>query len=185
MSSSTSQSASLEGGGHGQSSSLVDTHAAAAHLSMEEKEGEETGGVAIGGTLQTDTESSNVTPMDEILWGTLPEDLQDRILAWLPFPAFARACTVCKRWNAVTYSHSFLEMYRRVPSPNPCFLMFEAKDRSMCSVYNPTSNRWHRIPFTFFHYETKFPCAAAGGLLCFCGVSAYPSLSVCNPLTRR
>ncbi len=47
MSSSTSQSASLEGGGHGQSSSLVDTHAAAAHLSMEEKEGEETGGVAM------------------------------------------------------------------------------------------------------------------------------------------
>lgn len=89
------------------------------------------------------------------------------------------------RWNSVMYSHSFLEMYRRVPSPEPCFLMFEAKDRSMCSVYNPASNRWHRIPFTFFHYETKFPCAAAGGLLCFCGVSAYPSLSVCNPLTRR
>ena len=95
-------------------------------------------------------------------------------------------CVFCFfSWNSVMYSHSFLEMYRRVPSPEPCFLMFEAKDRSMCSVYNPTSNRWHRIPFTFFHYETKFPCAAAGGLLCFCGVSAYPSLSVCNPLTRR
>jgi hypothetical protein len=107
MSSSTSQSASLEGGGHGQSSSLADTHAAAAHLSMEEKEGEETGGVAIGGTIQTDTESSIVTPMDEILWGTLPEDLQDRILAWLPFPAFARACTVCKRSLFLPPSLSF------------------------------------------------------------------------------
>jgi hypothetical protein len=111
MSSSTSQSASLEGGGHGQSSSLADTHAAAAHLSMEEKEGEETG-VAIGGTIQTDTESSNVTPMDEILWGTLPEDLQDRILAWLPFPAFARACTVCKR-SLFLFPSSF-------PPPHSC-----------------------------------------------------------------
>ncbi|KAL3697572.1 hypothetical protein R1sor_011648 [Riccia sorocarpa] len=124
------------------------------------------------------------TVMDESLWGTLPEDLQDRILAWLPFAAFARACTVCRRWNSVMYSQSFLEMYRQIPTHLPCFLMFEAKDRSMCAVFNPTSELWHRIPFTFFHYETKFPCAAAGGLLCFCGVSAYPTLSVCNPLTR-
>ncbi|XP_024389333.1 F-box/kelch-repeat protein At5g15710 isoform X2 [Physcomitrium patens] len=151
----------------------------------EDGKGEEEDGAAAGTTQMEAEQGDSATQLDGGLWGSLPEDLQDRILAWLPFPAFARACTVCKRWNSVMYSHSFLEMYRRVPSPEPCFLMFEAKDRSMCSVYNPASNRWHRIPFTFFHYETKFPCAAAGGLLCFCGVSAYPSLSVCNPVTRR
>ncbi|XP_073393453.1 F-box/kelch-repeat protein At5g15710 isoform X1 [Physcomitrium patens] len=154
-------------------------------IMCEDGKGEEEDGAAAGTTQMEAEQGDSATQLDGGLWGSLPEDLQDRILAWLPFPAFARACTVCKRWNSVMYSHSFLEMYRRVPSPEPCFLMFEAKDRSMCSVYNPASNRWHRIPFTFFHYETKFPCAAAGGLLCFCGVSAYPSLSVCNPVTRR
>jgi len=183
--SSTSHGVYLEGsGGHGRTSLSSGGEPQVAPASLSDDKGDDEG-AGVAGSTQMETDPPNVAPMDEALWGTLPEDLQDRILAWLPFPAFARACTVCKRWNSVMYSHSFLEMYRRVPSPDPCFLMFEAKDRSMCSVYNPASNLWHRIPFTFFHYETKFPCAAAGGLLCFCGVSAYPSLSVCNPLTRR
>nr|PNR45301.1 hypothetical protein PHYPA_015072 [Physcomitrium patens] len=181
--SSTSQELYLEGSSH-RRTSIGDSQAAAGLVS-EDGKGEEEDGAAAGTTQMEAEQGDSATQLDGGLWGSLPEDLQDRILAWLPFPAFARACTVCKRWNSVMYSHSFLEMYRRVPSPEPCFLMFEAKDRSMCSVYNPASNRWHRIPFTFFHYETKFPCAAAGGLLCFCGVSAYPSLSVCNPVTRR
>lgn len=180
--SSTSQGFYLEGSSHGRAS-IGDSQAAA--TVSDDGRGEEDGAVAAGAMQMDADQGDTAQQLDGELWGSLPEDLQDRILAWLPFPAFARACTVCKRWNSVMYSHSFLEMYRRVPSPEPCFLMFEAKDRSMCSVYNPSSNRWHRIPFTFFHYETKFPCAAAGGLLCFCGVSAYPSLSVCNPLTRR
>ena len=88
--SSTSQGAYLEGSSHGRGS-LGDLQAAS---TVSDDKGEEEGVTA--GT-QMDADPPNVAPMDEALWGTLPEDLQDRILAWLPFAAFARACTVCKR----------------------------------------------------------------------------------------
>lgn len=88
--SSTSQGAFLEGSSHGRGS-LGDPQAA---TTVSDDKGEEEPGTA---GAHMDADPPNVAPMDETLWGTLPEDLQDRILAWLPFPAFARACTVCKR----------------------------------------------------------------------------------------
>ncbi|CAM6095291.1 unnamed protein product [Calypogeia fissa] len=124
--------------------------------------------------------------MDPSLWGYLTEDIEDRILSWLPFEAFARMRTVCKRWNGILKSSTFLHLYRSVPAPShPCFLMFDAKDWSMCWLFNPSIHRWHSFPFDFQPIASKFPCAAAGGLLCFCGVSSYPNLYVCNPITRK
>jgi hypothetical protein len=46
--------------------------------------------------------------MDERLWGDLREELIDRVLARLPIDSFFRLRAVCKRWNAIIYSHSFI-----------------------------------------------------------------------------
>lgn len=46
--------------------------------------------------------------MDERLWGDLREELIDRVLARLPIDSFFRLRAVCKRWNAIIYSQSFI-----------------------------------------------------------------------------
>jgi hypothetical protein len=101
--SSTSHGVYLEGsGGHGRTSLSSGGEPQVAPASLSDDKGDDEG-AGVAGSTQMETDPPNVAPMDEALWGTLPEDLQDRILAWLPFPAFARACTVCKRYN-LTYT---------------------------------------------------------------------------------
>ncbi len=46
--------------------------------------------------------------MDERLWSDLGEELIDRVLARLPIDSFFRLRVVCKRWNAIIYSQSFI-----------------------------------------------------------------------------
>jgi len=93
--SSTSQGLYLEGSSHVRPS-IGDSQEAATVL--DDGRGDEDSAAA--GTTQMDADQGDTTQLDGELWGSLPEDLQDRILAWLPFPAFARACTVCKRYNS-------------------------------------------------------------------------------------
>lgn len=101
--SSTSQELYLEGSSH-RRTSIGDSQAAAGLVS-EDGKGEEEDGAAAGTTQMEAEQGDSATQLDGGLWGSLPEDLQDRILAWLPFPAFARACTVCKRYNCQKLHH--------------------------------------------------------------------------------
>lgn len=106
--SSTSQGLYLEGSSHGRPS-IGDSQAAA--TVSDDGRGDEDGGAAAG-TMQMDADPGDTAQLDGELWGALPEDLQDRILAWLPFPAFARACTVCKRYDIqifllIFFCHNF------------------------------------------------------------------------------
>lgn len=94
--SSTSQGLCLEDSGHERTS----LEQVAAIAVADEGLGE--GYAAAAATTQMESEQGDSSiQLDGELWGSLPEDLQDRILAWLPFTAFARASTVCKRYLTV------------------------------------------------------------------------------------
>lgn len=122
--SSTSHGVYLEGsGGHGRTSLSSGGEPQVAPASLSDDKGDDEG-AGVAGSTQMETDPPNVAPMDEALWGTLPEDLQDRILAWLPFPAFARACTVCKRYN-LTYTS--LHSSNVVAGPLVCLCMIASR----------------------------------------------------------
>ncbi|KAH9555520.1 hypothetical protein CY35_08G118300 [Sphagnum magellanicum] len=143
------------------------------------------GGGGGGGKKENDTTGY----MDGALWGELPEHLHDIILAWLPLPSFFHLRCVCKRWNNIIESRSFLSICSRVPSHGPFFLMFADPFRQKIAAYDPTLHRWHLLPLSFFlscpFFESFIVLAAAGGLLCVGGAgSQCRSLFVSNPMTR-
>ncbi|KAG0581608.1 hypothetical protein M758_4G252600 [Ceratodon purpureus] len=129
-----------------------------------------------------------VEPLDEELWSSLPEHLHDIILAWLPLPSFFRLRCVCKRWNDIINVKSFLSVCSRVPSQGSLFLMFTDMLQQKFAAYDPTTQRWHMLPHSFFlpcPYFESVLVATAGGLLCFQGTGAQNRyLSVSNPMTR-
>ncbi|CAH1432901.1 unnamed protein product [Lactuca virosa] len=71
----------------------------------------------------TTTFTTNPPWMDSRIWSRLPERLVDRVIAFLPPPAFFRARSVCKRWYSLLFSHSFLQMYLQI-NPKPYFFIF-------------------------------------------------------------
>ncbi|MCL7039077.1 hypothetical protein MKW94_024443 [Papaver nudicaule] len=105
--------------------------------------------------------------MNSKIWSRLPETLVDRVIAFLPPPAFFDAQSVCKRWSNLLISNSFIEMYLS-------FLFFKHKklksyiynsDRSdhsinhkrkgkadnssSCEAYffDPNEMKWYKISF--------------------------------------
>lgn len=129
--------------------------------------------------------------MDEHLWSQLPEDLVDRILAWLPVASFLRLRRVCRKWSTIMHLPSFLEVCASVPTTNPYFIKISNCEYSrLLSSYNPMLNKWHNIPIGFLPSHVGFPVASAGGLLCFINkfhgyVDDFCSLYMCNPLSKN
>lgn len=54
--------------------------------------------------------------MDGSLWRRLPEDLVDRVLAWLPAASLLRLRTVCRKWSEIMATKCFLEVCTQVIS---------------------------------------------------------------------
>lgn len=130
-----------------------------------------------------------VEPLDAELWSNLPEHLHDIILAWLPLPSFFRLRCVCKRWNEIINVKSFLSVCSRVPSQGSLFLMFADLLQQKCAAYDPTSQKWHLLPHSFFlpcpYSESVDVVATAGGLLCLAGTGSQNRyLFVSNPMMR-
>ncbi|KAL2649467.1 hypothetical protein R1flu_017595 [Riccia fluitans] len=127
------------------------------------------------------------TKMDPSLWSALPEHLVERVLARLPIASFFRFRSVCKSWNKLIVSPTFLQIYAEVPSQEPWFWMFTDDDYRDGSTYDPTLNKWHHLPLPSLPSdEVFFPAAAAGGLVCLgCYDDGWKRFVVCNPLTRK
>ena len=129
----------------------------------------------------------------DVRWRTLPDDLIDHILAWLPLPSFFAFRSVCKRWNEILYSPSFYQLCSFMPQNLPWFIISAYEICKTSSTYDPITNKWYMFKFptnmccigNHNNNGLNHPIAAADGLLCssmFQGGCEY--LLICNPITK-
>nr|POE84208.1 f-box/kelch-repeat protein [Quercus suber] len=67
-----------------------------------------------------DVEENNFISIDTFL----PNDLFERILAFLPIASIFRAGAVCKRWNSIVHSRRFSKNLSSILSRKPWYFMF-------------------------------------------------------------
>ncbi|KAI3987467.1 hypothetical protein MKX01_017165 [Papaver californicum] len=147
--------------------------------------------------------------MNSEIWSKLPETLIDRVIAFLPPPAFFDARSVCKRWSNLLISNSFIEMYLSISSSarqqqrHTRFLFFKHKnlksyipginykqrekedDSSSYQGYlfDPNEMKWYKISFGSVIPSGFSPCSSSGGLICWVSdVAGIKNLILCNPL---
>ncbi|KAA8544719.1 hypothetical protein F0562_019577 [Nyssa sinensis] len=102
--------------------------------------------------------------MDSRIWSRLPQRLIDRVIAFLPPPAFFRARAVCKRWSNT--------------GPD------NANGRPNCEGYlfDPYNVAWYILSFALIPPGFS-PASSSGGLICWVSDEAgSKSLLLCNPL---
>lgn len=80
--------------------------------------------------------SSNCTAIDSRIWRNLPQPLLDRILMFLPPPAFFRARCVCRRWYAFLYSNAFLKLHCRLAPRRDWLIFFDHNSPKNNNVYS-------------------------------------------------
>ncbi|KAK3189042.1 hypothetical protein Dsin_028603 [Dipteronia sinensis] len=143
--------------------------------------------------------------MDPRIWSKLPSRLLDRVLTFLPPPAFFRARCVCKRWYALLFSNTFLELYIQVSPRHHWFLFFKHKTLKSYIYRNNNNNNndgssetratafegylfdpcdvtWYRISFPLIPSGFS-PASSSGGLICLISDEAgAKTLILCNPL---
>ncbi|KAI3851667.1 hypothetical protein MKX03_022312 [Papaver bracteatum] len=145
--------------------------------------------------------------MNSKIWSKLPETLVDRVIAFLPPPAFFDARSVCKRWSNLLISNSFIEMYLSISSSarerHTWFLFFkhkklksyihgndykqrEKEDNSSSRegyLFDPNEMKWYKISFGSVIPSGFSPCSSSGGLICWVSdVAGIKNLILCNPL---
>lgn len=133
--------------------------------------------------------------MDETIWRSLPEDVEDRVLACLPVTSCARFRAVCKRWYNLMNSERFFQTHSRKAAHETWILAFgdQSPDPKLGftykgRVFDPVCNRKFTLEFPFLP-ENSVPVTSAGGLVCFCCDSSSNgendvSFYVCNPITK-
>ncbi|BFG22097.1 hypothetical protein CerSpe_083710 [Prunus speciosa] len=72
----------------------------------------------------------------------LPDDLLERILAYLPVASIFRARCVCKRWYEIVSSKRFLWNFSRVLSQKPWYFMFTSSNEPTGYAYDPILRKW-------------------------------------------
>ncbi len=125
--------------------------------------------------------------MDPSLWSFFPEDLIDRVLAWLPLPSFFRLRIVCKSWNNLMHCKNFMNLKSsQTPSrsQDSWIVIFADRGYRVMSAFIPSENKWHSIPLSFLPFDIS-DVTVAGGLLVFRlhETNGASSVCVCNPLT--
>lgn len=163
-------------------------------------------------TTTYSTTSSTTPWMNSRIWSKLPQRLVDRIIAFLPPPAFFRARCVCKRWYSLLFSNSFLELYLQVSPLRHWFIFFKHnKTRKSTSyiyknnnnnngttstttttttttggcegyLFDPYDMAWYRISFALVPSGFS-PASSSSGLLCWVSDEAGPkTMLLCNPI---
>lgn len=114
----------------------------------------------------------------------LPDELLERILAYLPIASIFRAGCVCKRWHEIVSSRRFLWNFADVLSQKPWYFMFTSSNEPVGYAYDPILRKWYSIELP--HIETSnWFFASSCGLVCFMDNDSRNELYVCNPITRN
>nr|XP_043618392.1 protein UNUSUAL FLORAL ORGANS [Erigeron canadensis] len=160
-------------------------------------------------TITTNTSiTTNPSWMDSRIWSRLPQRLVDRVIAFLPPPAFFRARSVCKRWYSLLFSHTFLQMYLHINHKSYYFIFFKQKPqnpkttttttilKTTNTTHTPTDNMvphegylldpktlsWNRFVFPLIPPGFS-PTCSSGGLICWVSDEAgSKGLLLSNPL---
>ncbi|CAM6105953.1 unnamed protein product [Calypogeia fissa] len=144
----------------------------------------------------------------------LPDHLIESVLARLPVQSVCRFRSVCRAWNSLLHSPTFLKAYSEASeassasaaawgggtiysrinnNSNVWFLVVTANlgrlgryGHRIVAAYDPQGNNWHRIPLPApLCSLNPYPTAADGGLVCyFVYENRLRTLFVCNPLTK-
>uniref|UniRef100_A0A7C8Z9I0 F-box domain-containing protein n=1 Tax=Opuntia streptacantha TaxID=393608 RepID=A0A7C8Z9I0_OPUST len=129
-------------------------------------------------------------PNDEVnqdmvsLDSILPDDLLERILAYLPIASIFRAGCVCKRWHETVSSKRFLWNFSsHVLSQKPWYFMFTGTVDSYGYAYDPALRKWYSIDLPYF-VTSNWSIASSFGLVCFMNNDSRSDLHVYNPITR-
>ncbi|CAM6033007.1 unnamed protein product [Sphagnum compactum] len=132
------------------------------------------------------------TVMKETLWGNLPSEILERVLAFLPVDSLIRMRCVQRRWNElIANSHSFAKHHANFSPHSPWFMLF-TRQMSCFLAYDINCNKWHRVsvPGTPF-LPNQLPLSTDSGLVCYRRRFVAHKrqqqepieLLVCNPLT--
>ncbi|XP_050203359.1 F-box/kelch-repeat protein At3g61590 [Mercurialis annua] len=113
----------------------------------------------------------------------LPDDLLERILAYLPIASIFRAGSVCKRWREIVSSRRFLWNFSRVLSQKPWYFMFTSSDEPVGYAYDPILRKWYGIDLPWIE-TSNLSIASSCGLVCFMDNDRRSKLYVCNPITK-
>ncbi|KAH7300069.1 hypothetical protein KP509_24G043700 [Ceratopteris richardii] len=121
--------------------------------------------------------------LDGGIWSCLPEDILEKVLAWLPLTSVLRFRVVCRRWNTLLLSESFLSSHSRSSMRRqPCFLLCTI-GQFACS-YDPSLGKW----LTLLKPTSPGASVITSTRSLFClgnQVAECRVLCVCNPITRR
>lgn len=128
------------------------------------------------------TNSSSKETMEQI-WKELPEDLIEAVAARLPVDACIRFRTVCKKWDYLLTSSSFLQQYSETKPSHPWFFTITLENINKGAMFDPSSEKWHHPSISFLPSKMVFPVASAGGLVCFLDIGDR-NFYTCNPITN-
>lgn len=91
--------------------------------------------------------------LDPALWKFLPDDLFEKVVAYMPFPGVLRCRAVNKHCKEFVFSEKFQEARADVKSwdflsPKSRYLLVFAtiKGVNLCTAYDAARNRWLRMP---------------------------------------
>ncbi|KAJ1703293.1 hypothetical protein LUZ63_003072 [Rhynchospora breviuscula] len=125
--------------------------------------------------------------LDPSIWCRLPPSLFDRILHFLPAPAFFRLQLLSRCIRSLLFSPSFLHSHILLCPLRPSLVFFPNSNPSSLYLLDPTSLSWHHLPLGPFlpSHIPVAPAASSAGLLSFVSLTAGPkTLPLINPLSK-
>ncbi|OVA01884.1 F-box domain [Macleaya cordata] len=131
------------------------------------------------GFIDEGNKENTIVSMDFIL----PDDLLERILAYLPIASIFRAGCVCKRWKEIVKSERFLWNFLNGLSQTPWYFMFTSSDEPIGYAYDPILRKWYSIQLPCIDTSSWF-VASSYGLVCFMDNESRSHLFVCNPISK-
>lgn len=129
---------------------------------------------------------------DSILWSSLPPDIWERVLSYLPERALCKFRTVCKKWHSLPTFRSFRDLRAELHPKQPTIIV--AHCYRFGAVYDREQNDWSVIDFSFLraafaavgvrYYKIQ---AAEGSLLAVWSASSSEkkkAVVICNPVAK-
>ncbi|BBM98678.1 hypothetical protein MPTK1_1g15370 [Marchantia polymorpha subsp. ruderalis] len=124
-------------------------------------------------------------PLDEAAPQQLPDELVEKLLAWLPVTSALRFRAVCKRWQSILSPEGWRSMFDKPPAWSPCTGFFSsAPGRRECAFFDSGAQRWATLDLGFLPRAACRLLSASGGLLCLSHAGACSCVFICNPMTK-